>query len=56
MVVTRPVKIDLPVDVHKLLRLQAAQLEVSMSRLAKTIVQEHLERAKGRPATVASVR
>jgi hypothetical protein len=40
---TRPVRLDLSQRVHKLLRIIAAQEDVSMASYARDLVEQHLE-------------
>lgn len=40
----RPVRLELPGDVHKLLRLEAAKQDTSLAALARTAVEEYLKR------------
>ena len=40
---TRPVRLDLPPDVHRLLRLIAADEEVSMAFYARNALETHLK-------------
>ena len=42
----RPVRLELPEDVHTLLRLEAARQDVSLGALARTAVEEYLLRRK----------
>jgi hypothetical protein len=45
---TKFVRLELPIETHRKLRLQAAKEEVSMAQLAKTAVEEYLaKRPKG---------
>ncbi len=39
---SKPVRLDLPADVHRLLRLVAADEGVSMAAYARTAVEQHL--------------
>lgn len=39
---TRPVRLDLPPDIHKLLRIVAAAEEMSMASYARDVIERHL--------------
>jgi hypothetical protein len=39
---TKPVRLDLPPDVHRLLRLVAADEEMSMASYARELLEKHL--------------
>ncbi len=39
---TRPVRLDLPPDAHRLLRLVAADADVSMASYARDVLMRHL--------------
>jgi predicted HicB family RNase H-like nuclease len=39
---TKPVRLDLPPDVHRMLRIAAAEDDVSMASLARDVVAEYL--------------
>jgi predicted HicB family RNase H-like nuclease len=41
------VRLELPIETHRSLRMEAARQEVSMARLARIAVEEYLERRKG---------
>jgi predicted HicB family RNase H-like nuclease len=41
---TKFVRLELPIEIHRKLRLQAAKEEVSMAQLAKLAVEEYLKR------------
>jgi plasmid stability protein len=43
----RPVRLELPVDTHKLLRFEAARREMSMAAAARAIIEEFLAKQKG---------
>jgi predicted HicB family RNase H-like nuclease len=43
----RAVRLELPEDVHKLLRLEAAKQDTSLAALARTAVEEYLTKRKG---------
>jgi predicted HicB family RNase H-like nuclease len=43
----RAVRLELPEDVHKLLRLEAAKQDTSLAALARTAVEEYLKRKAG---------
>jgi len=50
---TKPVRLDLTPDVHRLLRLAAAEADKSMASYAREIIEEHLhqnEKPKGKGA------
>jgi plasmid stability protein len=47
---TKPVRLDLPADVHKLLRVLSATADASMASYARDVVEAHVRReakAKG---------
>jgi hypothetical protein len=44
----RPVRLALPEDVHKLLRFEAARLDLSLADTARKIVSDYLKAKKGR--------
>ena len=44
---TKFVRLELPIEMHRALRMEAARQEVSMAQLAKIAVEEFLERRKG---------
>ncbi len=44
---TKFVRLELPIESHRLLRLEAARQEMSMAELARTVVEEYLHRKKG---------
>jgi hypothetical protein len=46
--VLRPVRLELPVEVHKLLRFEAARRELSMAAAARAIIEEFLAKAKAK--------
>jgi hypothetical protein len=43
----RAVRLELPEDVHKLLRLEAAKQDTSLAALARLAVEEYLKRKAG---------
>jgi predicted HicB family RNase H-like nuclease len=43
----RAVRLELPEDVHKLLRLEAAKQDVSLGALARIAVEDYLKRKAG---------
>jgi hypothetical protein len=43
----RAVRLELPEDVHKLLRLEAAKQDTSLAALARIAVEEYLKRKGG---------
>ena len=43
---TKPVRLELPPDMHRLLRLAAANAEVSMASYVRDIVEAHLKAKK----------
>jgi hypothetical protein len=43
----RPVRLDLPEDLHRELRLEAARRDVSLATMARIAVEELLKRTKG---------
>ena len=45
----RAVRLELPLDVHKALRIEAARQEVSMGALARVAVEEYLSKAAPMP-------
>ncbi len=44
---TKFVRLELPIETHRALRMEAARQEVSMAQLAKIAVEEFLEKRKG---------
>jgi plasmid stability protein len=42
----RTVRLDLPADIHKRLRIEAAQREISMAQLARVFVKQGLAKTK----------
>jgi plasmid stability protein len=42
----RTVRLDLPAEIHKRLRVEAAQREISMAQLARVFVEEGLAKVK----------
>jgi hypothetical protein len=40
----RPVRLELPEDIHKLLRMEAAKEDVSLAALARRAVEDYLKR------------
>ena len=44
---TKFVRLELPIETHRALRLEAARQELSMAQLARIAVEEYLQRRKG---------
>jgi plasmid stability protein len=45
-IASKTVRLDLPADIHKRLRIEAAQREISMAQLARVFVEQGLAKTK----------